>query len=116
MKNKANNHNIPKKPQPKSIKQIENLNIKTTFTEQKPINKDEVLLQISKHKYLLNYDSFGTATELEKDDLKMISGIGPLIEERLNALDIYTYRQISKFSIQDIKAITNAMEYFRGRI
>jgi len=116
MKNIANNHNIPKKLQPKSIKQIENLNIKTTFTEQKPINKDEVLLQISKHKYLLNYDSFGTATELEKDDLKMISGIGPLIEERLNALDIYTYRQISKFSIQDIKAITNAMEYFRGRI
>jgi predicted flap endonuclease-1-like 5' DNA nuclease len=52
----------------------------------------------------------------EKDDLKMISGIGPFIEERLHALDIYTFRQISKFTPRDIETINDAIEYFSGRI
>jgi predicted flap endonuclease-1-like 5' DNA nuclease len=64
----------------------------------------------------LDYNSFGTATEAEKDDLKMISGIGPFIEERLHALDIYTFSQISKFTPQDIETINDAIEYFSGRI
>src|ERR1035437_2094498 len=34
-----------------------------------------ILAHISQHKHLLDYKSFGTATEAEKDDLKMISGI-----------------------------------------
>jgi predicted flap endonuclease-1-like 5' DNA nuclease len=65
---------------------------------------------------MLDYKSFGIASESEKDDLKMISGIGPFIEERLNALDIYTFRQISNFSPQDIETINDAIEYFSGRI
>ena len=65
---------------------------------------------------MLDYKSFGTATEAEKDDLKMISGIGPFIEERLHALDIYTFRQISKFTAQDINTINDAIDYFSGRI
>src|SRR4030042_153974 len=67
--------------------------------------KDEALVLIAQRKHLLDYKSFGTATEAEKDDLKMISGIGPFIEERLHALDIYTFRQISKFTAQDIDTI-----------
>ena len=46
----------------------------------------------------------------------MISGIGPFIEERLHALDIYTFRQISKFSARDIEMISDAILYFSGRI
>ena len=78
--------------------------------------KDESLAIISQRKKLLDYKGFGTATEDEKDDLKMISGIGPFIEERLNALDIYTFRQISKFSDRDIERINTALSYFSGRI
>jgi predicted flap endonuclease-1-like 5' DNA nuclease len=74
------------------------------------------LILIAQRKHLLDYKSFGTATEAEKDDLKMISGIGPFIEERLHALDIYTFRQISKFTPQDINTINDAIEYFSGRI
>ena len=77
---------------------------------------DLILAHISERKHLLDYKSFGIASESEKDDLKMISGIGPFIEERLNALDIYTFRQISNFSPQDIEAINDAIEYFSGRI
>ena len=79
-------------------------------------NKDEELINIAKKRHLLNYSSFGTATEAEKDDLKMISGIGPFIEERLHALDIYTFLQISRFSASDIVTINDAIIYFSGRI
>jgi predicted flap endonuclease-1-like 5' DNA nuclease len=79
-------------------------------------DRDESLAILAQRKKLLDYQSFGTATEEEKDDLKMISGIGPFIEERLNALDIFTFRQISKFSDRDIDRINNAIDYFSGRI
>jgi predicted flap endonuclease-1-like 5' DNA nuclease len=36
--------------------------------------------------------------------------------EKLNALDIYTFRQISNFDKDDIAAVTEAIEYFPGRI
>jgi len=74
------------------------------------------LVNIAKGRQLLDYKSFGIATEAEKDDLKMISGIGPFIEERLHALAIYTFSQISKFTAQDIETINDAIEYFSGRI
>ncbi|HUX97890.1 MAG TPA: hypothetical protein VMV47_19315 [Bacteroidales bacterium] len=76
----------------------------------------KVLVHIAQRKYLLNYESFGTATEAEKDDLKKISGISHVIEASLNVLDIYTFRQISKFTEQDIAAINEAIIYFSGRI
>ena len=75
-----------------------------------------ILEHMAQRKHLLNYLSFGTATKSEKDDLKMISGIGPYIEEGLNALDIYTFRQISKLNSKDIEAIDDAIIYFSGRI
>ena len=75
-----------------------------------------ILVHIAERKHLLDYKSFGTATMAEKDDLKMISGIGPFIEKRLHALDIYTFRQISKFTAKDIETINVAIVYFSGRI
>lgn len=74
------------------------------------------LLHISEKKHLLDFSSFGNARAEEKDDLKMISGIGPFIEKRLNAVDIYTLRQISNFTAKDIEAINVAIVYFAGRI
>jgi len=74
------------------------------------------LVHSSQRKHLLNYQSFGTATEAEKDNLKMISGIGPVNEASLNELDIYTFKQISKFTEQDIDSINDAIIYFSGRI
>jgi predicted flap endonuclease-1-like 5' DNA nuclease len=74
------------------------------------------LTNISQRKHLLDYKSFGTATVAEKDDLQLISGIGPFIEARLHAVDIYTFRQISNFNKADIEKVTEAIEYFPGRI
>jgi len=91
-------------------------NLKEDLSNKDKEISDLIIAHISERKHLLDYKSFGIASESEKDDLKMISGIGPFIEERLNALDIYTLRQISNFSPQDIEAINDAIEYFSGRI
>ncbi len=77
---------------------------------------DAALVHIAKRKHLLDYHSIGKAEKAERDDLKMISGIGPFIEERLYALDIYTFRQISNFTPGDIEKLNIAIEYFSGRI
>ena len=53
---------------------------------------------------------------MPKQDLKLISGIGPFIEEKLNALEIYTYRQISNFNEEDISNVHKAVKSFPGRI
>jgi predicted flap endonuclease-1-like 5' DNA nuclease len=52
----------------------------------------------------------------QKDDIKLISGIGPFIEKKLNKLGIYTYEQISEFSPDTIHKVTDAIEFFPGRI
>jgi len=45
--------------------------------------------------------SIGTALKADADDLKLINGIGPVFEEKLNELGIYTYEQISKLKAAD---------------
>jgi predicted flap endonuclease-1-like 5' DNA nuclease len=99
-----------------AVQETNDMTLKNTRNEQRLYEKDEALVHITKRKHLLNYDSFGRSPEAEKDDLKMISGIGPFIMERLHALDIYTFRQISKFTSRDIETINDALEYFSGRI
>jgi predicted flap endonuclease-1-like 5' DNA nuclease len=99
-----------------AVHETDDMTLKNKRTEQLLYEKDEALTLIAGRKHLLDYKSFGKATLAEKDDLKMISGIGPFIEERLHALDIFTIRQISKFTTRDIKTINDAIEYFSGRI
>jgi predicted flap endonuclease-1-like 5' DNA nuclease len=99
-----------------AVQETDDMAIKNKRSEQLLYEKDEALMQIAQRKHLLDYKSFGIAAETEKNDLKMISGIGPFIEERLHALDIYTFRQISKFTPKDISTINIAIEYFSGRI
>jgi|GEM_PF-596477 predicted flap endonuclease-1-like 5' DNA nuclease len=99
-----------------AVHETDYMALKNKRNEQLLYEKDEALVNIAQRKHLLDYKSFGIASEAEKDDLKMISGIGPFIEERLHALDIYTFRQISKFTPQDIDTINDAIEYFSGRI
>ncbi|SNY90691.1 LSU ribosomal protein L21P [Cohaesibacter sp. ES.047] len=51
----------------------------------------------------------------EKDDLKKISGVGPVLEGKLNALGITSFAQIAAFSEEDIAKIDDALN-FKGRI
>ena len=108
--------NTLKALQAEAVHETDDMKSKNKRTEQMLDEKDKALDYIAQRKHLLDYKSFGKAAKGEKDDLKMISGIGPFIEERLHALDIYSFRQISKFNAQDIDTINVAIEYFSGRI
>lgn len=64
----------------------------------------------------LNFDRIGIANENEKNNLKLIKGIGRKIEKKLNNLGIYTFEQISNFSSSDINTINEILKFFPGRI
>jgi predicted flap endonuclease-1-like 5' DNA nuclease len=50
------------------------------------------------------------------DDLKMIVGVGPVLERMLQQLGIGTYRQIARWSERDIDEFDARLAEFRGRI
>ena len=78
--------------------------------------EDSILQRIQEKASSVNFNRIGNANKEEKDDLKRIKGIGPMIEGRLNALGIYTFEQISKFSPKDEVIVNEAIEFFQGRI
>ena len=51
----------------------------------------------------------------EKDNLKKLSGVGPVLEGKLNALGITTFAQITAFSEEDIAKVDAALN-LKGRI
>ncbi len=70
------------------------------------------------NEYLANAKALGfkAVSGDKKDDLKQIHGVGPFIEKKLNNLGIYTFEQISDFNIETINKVTDAIEFFPGRI
>lgn len=51
-----------------------------------------------------------------RDDLKVIKGIGPVIEKKLNEQGIYTFQQIAECTPEEIEHISEVLEFFPGRI
>lgn len=51
-----------------------------------------------------------------KDDLSLISGIGPVIHKKLNELGIYSFQQIAEFTPEDIDMVQKALKRFPDRI
>ncbi|GBF25728.1 50S ribosomal protein L21 [bacterium MnTg02] len=51
----------------------------------------------------------------EPDDLNKISGVGPVLEKKLNALGITKFKQIAGFSKDDIAKVDEVLN-FKGRI
>jgi small subunit ribosomal protein S2 len=66
-------------------------------------------------------ESAGTKPELmdkapdAKDDLKNITGVGPKLEETLNALGVYTFAQVAAWSADEIQWVDDNLS-FKGRI
>lgn len=56
-----------------------------------------------------------TAPEGPADDLKLISGVGPVLEKKLNALGVMTFAQVAAMSKDDIVKLDDALS-FKGRI
>jgi predicted flap endonuclease-1-like 5' DNA nuclease len=56
------------------------------------------------------------ATSEDSDDLQQISGIGPFIVEKLNALGIFNCKQIANMTSEIEEQVNEAIEFFPGRI
>lgn len=56
-----------------------------------------------------------TASEIATDDLKRISGIGPKLEQVLNAMGIRTYDQIAAWTADDLAKVDDQLK-LGGRI
>lgn len=64
----------------------------------------------------LDFNNFGEGLKNQSDDLTKLNGIGPYIEQRLNDIGIYNYDQVSKLTNEDIRKITELIDFFPGRI
>ncbi len=64
----------------------------------------------------IDFEILGTADASEKDNLQTIKGVGPFIEEKLNALGIYTFSQVSKMTSDLEDQVNEAIEFFPGRV
>ena len=83
----------------------------TPKTEKKTAPKAEKKAAPSKEELAAKVDSLlksmGTATEADKQDLKKISGIGPVFEKKLNSIGVFTYEQISKLTGEDMENLAD---------
>lgn len=73
-------------------------------------------LNYTRKKPELNFDNIGKADIESKEDLALINGIGPYIEQKLNKIGIFNYEQISRLEEQDIRVLTELIDFFPGRI
>ena len=52
----------------------------------------------------------------EQDDLKLIKGIGKVMEKTLHDLGITTFKQLASFQPSDVQRVSDALTVFPGRI
>lgn len=56
--------------------------------------------------------NIGKASKDMADDLKRLSGVGPVLEEKLNQVGVYTYNQISKMSEKEFNILDELIQQF----
>ena len=80
------------------------------------IDDQAILNRIRARAGELDFDRLGFGSPTNADDLKEIVGVGPFLERKLNALGIYTFRQIARFTPEDMATVNDIIEFFPGRI
>ena len=95
---------------------VEEVEEEATEETESEIKKREELERVKANASKINFDVLGTAKASDKDNLQAIKGVGPFIEEKLNALGIYTYEQISKMTGELEDTVNEAIEFFPGLV
>jgi len=84
--------------------------------DEKALKQAEELERVAAKAEKIDFATIGVASVSDKDDLQTIKGIGPFIEEKLNALGIFTFEQISKMTAKIEEEVNIAIEFFPGRV
>lgn len=86
------------------------------ITKESKTKKEIALERIKAKAEKVNFSRIGNASEENKNDLKLIKGIGPFIEQKLNTIGIFTFKQIANFTDEDKETVNEVIEFFPGRI
>ena len=99
-----------------SLRQESASHLATLSLSSKARKEEETLARIAGKAKDIDFELIGLATEDQKDDLKLIKGVGLFIEKKLHSLGIYTFRQIANFTEELEDKVNEAIEFFPGRI
>ena len=102
--------NVVVKPETKSVKQSENPEAA------KNAKKQEELARVKSRAKTIDFSTLGVASVDDRDDLQTIKGVGPFIEEKLNALGIYTFEQVGNMTPKIEEEVNKAIEFFPGSV
>jgi len=93
---------------------------KAKAAEVKPVSKEEKkqaqLKRVQSNASSIDFATLGIASASDKDNLQELKGIGPFIEEKLNALGIYRFEQLAKMTSEIEEEVNVAIEFFPGRV
>ncbi|MAF93658.1 hypothetical protein CMO85_03225, partial [Candidatus Woesearchaeota archaeon] len=84
--------------------------------DEKALKQAEELERVAAKAEKIDFATLGVASASDRDDLQTIKGIGPFIEEKLNALGIFTFEQVSKMTPKIEEEVNIAIEFFPGRV
>ena len=60
-------------------------------------------------------EKLGKADASNADDLKKISGVGPVLEKTLNSIGVFTFGQVSKMTKEEYDLLDSLTKAFPGR-
>lgn len=99
--------------------ELERMKTEAAAAPARPLTKEQKEAKAANARNVLQ-SAIGTkikrAAASDADDLKLISGVGPFIEKKLNNLGIYTFEQVSQFDGDLVQVVTDAIQFFPGRI
>ena len=84
--------------------------------DEKALKKAEELDRVAEKAEGIDFGILGVASASDSDNLQEIKGIGPFIEEKLNALGIFKFSQIAKMTSEIEEEVNVAIEFFPGRV
>ena len=78
--------------------------------------EEAVLERIQQRRERLDFSRIGDADPAERDDFESLTGVGPFTQRKLNALGLYTFRQLAALTDEDVDTVNDAIEFIPGRI
>jgi len=86
--------------------------VSNKIIEKKPVELSDDELKLNQSTLL---ERVGSADASQADDLKLISGVGPVLEKTLNSIGIFTFEQVSKMKSEEYNLLDSLTKSFPGR-
>jgi predicted flap endonuclease-1-like 5' DNA nuclease len=118
-KNAPDKHHDDSKPDAPKVEAaapvIENVKAETKVEAPKEEKKKSLSADDAKAKVGVLISKLGEGSADTKDDLKVISGVGPVLEGKLNEIGVFTYVQVSKMTKDEYNLLDELTSSFPGR-